>query len=156
MKHDELVEIGYKWLLNKCGFAFKELRAYTYPGERPDIIGFNSVGSFVLEAKTSLADMQRDRGKFFRKYPFEGMGDWRFFIAEKGLLTTYKLPKGWGLIEVNKNKKARTVYNPFGIGNIYSKWNRNPKNQKAELLMLYSALRRLHNKGLLTKENFKE
>ena len=100
--------------------------------------------------------MKKDGKKFFRYMPDNGMGDWRFFITEKGLLSIHKLPKGWGLIEVNKNKKARIVYNPFGMGNIYSDWLRNKKHQKSELIMLCSALRRLHNKGLLTKSNFKE
>jgi len=157
MKHDELVEIGYKWVLNKCGFAFKELVSINQTGEVPDVIGFNSIGSFLLEAKTSLADLRREQKKYFRRHSEDGMGDWRFYITVKGLISLEHIPKHWGLIEVDiLTKKARIVYNPYGKGNIYSKWKKCYKNQKAELAILYSALRRLHNKKLLTQEILRE
>ena len=64
MTHKELVEIGYKWVINKCGFAFKELTIAHY--EIPDVLGFNSQGTFLLEAKTSRADFLADKKKHFR------------------------------------------------------------------------------------------
>lgn len=147
--HSDLVNIGYSWLLKKrCSFAFKELK--THADEEPDLIGFNTIGSFLLEAKASRGDFLADKRKKFRKYPFLGMGDWRFYIAPVGIIKKEDLPRGWGLIEVYPQRVTKVVFNPFGKGNIYSKWKKNQKNEKAERLMLISALRRLHLKGYLT------
>ncbi len=144
MTHSELVEIGYKWVLNKCAFAFKELVTIGHFGEAPDVIGFRDDGSFLLEAKATINDYYSDKKKKFRKFPEYGMGDWRFYIVPKGLITIDQLPEMWGLIEVNNKGKARMSYNPFGKGNIYSNWKRNPKYEKSEIIMMKSALRRLH------------
>lgn len=142
MTHSELVTIGYKWVLGKCGFAFKELK--TNHDEIPDVLGFNSQGTFLLEAKVSKSDFLADRKKSFRIFSEKGIGDWRFFIVPKGLIKKEELPEDWGLIEVNEKGKCVTVYNPFGKGNIYSKWERCNKNFDAEYQFMYSALRRLH------------
>ncbi|OPC34585.1 hypothetical protein [Elizabethkingia miricola] len=143
--HSDLVDIGYKWTLNKCGFAFKELTCIN--NEIADVIGFNSNGSFLLEAKVSRSDFLKDKKKSFRANPCIGMGDWRFFIVPKGLIKVTELPEMWGLIEVNEKGKAINTFNPFGSGNIYGMWKRNQKNREAELNLMYSALRRLHLRG---------
>ena len=145
--HNDLVEIGYKWCLAKCAFAFKEL--VTLAGEIPDVIGFNSSGSFLLEAKVSRSDFLTDKKKFHRINPEHGMGDWRFYIAPKKLINIDELPDMWGLIEVNGKGRARTVYNPFGKGNVYCHWKRNPKHSVYERGIMYSALRRLQQKKLI-------
>lgn len=145
MTHTELVEIGYKWCLTRCAFAFKEL--VTINSETPDVIGFNSNGTFLIEAKTSRVDFFADKKKPFRKNGFMGMGDWRFFICKKDMIKINELPKNWGLIEVNEKGKPNVVFNPFGKGNIYCRWKRNKKMQRNEMLMMYSALRRLHLKN---------
>ncbi|ATC37747.1 MULTISPECIES: hypothetical protein [Elizabethkingia] len=143
--HKDLVEIGYRWVIKKCGFAFKELTCIN--NEIADVIGFNSNGTFVLEAKTSKADFLKDKKKSFRKDPSIGMGDWRFFIVPKGLIKVTELPEMWGLIEVNEKGKAINTFNPFGRGNFYGMWRRNSKNKEAEMNLMYSALRRLHLRG---------
>lgn len=143
--HRELVEIGYKWVIKKCGFAFKELTVAH--DEIPDVLGFNSNGSFLLEAKVSRSDFLADRKKSFRIFSEKGIGDWRFFIVPKGLVKIEELPQNWGLIEVSEKGKATCVFNPFGGGNIYSNWERCEKSATAEYQFLYSALRRLHLRG---------
>lgn len=149
MTHKELIEIGYKWCLNKCAFAFKDLVTLNGWGEVPDVIGFNSSGTFLLEAKTTRADFLKDKQKRFRQFPEYGMGDWRFYICKKGLIEIKDLPEIWGLIEVNDKGKARTKYNPFGKGNIYSHWKRNKKHESSERDMMFSALRRIQEKNLM-------
>ncbi|MDM1494977.1 hypothetical protein HX063_06060 [Myroides odoratimimus] len=147
MTHTELVEIGYKWVLNKCAFAIKEL--VTHTNEQPDVIGFNANGSFLLEAKTSRSDFLSDKKKPFRIVPSEGMGDWRFYIAPKGMIKIEELPTMWGLIEVNEKGKATCSYNPFGKGNIYSNWLRNDKCEGSERIIMFSALRRLQKNKMI-------
>ena len=88
MTHSELVEIAYKWLMRQnCGFAFKEIKACTLSGEIPDAIGFKSDCTILIECKTSRADFLADKKKSFRIHPETGMGDHRFFMAQKGLIS---------------------------------------------------------------------
>ena len=151
--HDDLVNIGYKWVMKHCGVAFKELKAAH--NEIPDVLGFNSSGSFLLEAKTSRADYFLDKKKNFRQFSGKGVGDWRFFIIPEGLIRIEELPENWGLIEVNLQKKIANTYNPFGKGNIYSSWKKCDKSLEAEMTFMYSALRRLQNLGKIN-EIYKE
>ncbi|MBT0554279.1 hypothetical protein [Riemerella anatipestifer] len=143
LTHNDLVEIGYKWVVKRCGVALKEHK--TICDEIPDVLGFNQHGSFLLEAKTSISDFLVDKNKPFRTNPDDGVGDWRFFITPKGLITVDKLPPNWGLIEVSDNGKVASIYNPFGKGNIYLQWAKCKKNFKKEYLFLYSALKKYKN-----------
>lgn len=143
MKHADLIEIGCKWLNDKCSFVFTEIKTIT--DEIPDVIGFNSSGTFLIEAKTSRADFFADKKKPFRMISENGVGDWRFFITPKHLIKIEELPLMWGLIEVDDKGKVSMVYNPFGKGNIYSLWLKNNKNTEAEKHIMFSALRRIYS-----------
>lgn len=145
MNHSDLVDIGYKWALKRCGFAFKEFKCSS--NEIPDVLGFRSEGTFLLEAKVSRQDFLKDKNKHFRLKPEIGVGDWRFFIVPVGLIHVEELPYMWGLLEVDEKGKVIEVYNPFGKGNVYNKWERHTKNIKAENKFMYSALRRLQIKN---------
>lgn len=147
MTHQELVEIGYTWVMSKCGVAFKELNAATGNGEIPDVIGFTSGESFLIECKANRSDFLVDKKKTFRIRPETGMGKFRFFLCPKGLISVDELPNNWGLIYVNEKGKAKCVHNPFGKGNIYSIWNCFERDILAEQRLMYSALRRLHIRG---------
>ncbi len=145
--HSELVEIAYKWVMQRSGFAFKELKTCN---EEPDVIGFRSGESFLVECKKTRSDFLSDKNKPFRIRPELGMGKFRFFLCPKDLISIEELPENWGLIYVNEKGKARCVYNPYGKGNIYSSWDCfSPRNESAERQMMYSALRRLQIRGLV-------
>lgn len=165
MTHKELVSSAYKWVLNRagCGMAFKELYTLACNGEYPDVIGFSSWGKSVLiECKASRSDFHADKKKMFRMYPEQGMGRYRFYCCPTGLLKREDLPENWGLIYVNEQGRATCVHNPYNErgGNIWS--NGFECNMKAEHGMMYSALRRLHKRGLMDaiylpeKEDFNE
>jgi hypothetical protein len=148
MSHEDLVEIAHKWLLSQgCGFVIKELK--TFAGEIPDGIGFRSDASILVECKASRADFLRDCKKRFRQLPWMGMGEWRFFMAPKGLIQVSELPEGWGLIEVNDKGKARRIAGGPQGNNWYHSKPFTDFNQRGERDMMYSALRRLHLKGAL-------
>jgi hypothetical protein len=152
MTHSDLVEIGYRWVMKRCAFAFKELKTVNGTGEIPDVIGFREEGSFLLEAKVSRSDFLCDVKKYCRVDSSRGMGDWRFFIAPAGMIQVWELPPMWGLIEVYQKGSAVCTWNPFTEhpkGNIYSNWKRHAKNYEAEVAMLKSALRRLQLKGAM-------
>ncbi|EIO74230.1 hypothetical protein ECTW09109_3237 [Escherichia coli TW09109] len=72
-------------------------------------MGFRNSASCLIEAKCSRADLLADRKKRFRKNPSLGMGDWRFFISEPGIISIEDLPPGWGLLHV-VNERVRKVH----------------------------------------------
>jgi len=146
MTHPELVTLAEKWLWRQgCGVVFAELSTLATP-ETPDAIGFRTTTSILVECKATRADFLADKNKPFRQEPARGMGDWRFFMTPKGLVTKDELPEGWGLIEVGKSVR-RTHGGPKG--NIWTADQPFTGNKVAEQALLYSALRRLAGHGLL-------
>lgn len=150
MTHKELVEAAYRWVLKRgsCGVAFKELNTNCCNGEYPDVIGFGSGTSTVIECKTSRTDFLSDKKKSFRMYPELGMGRYRYYCCLPNIIMSDELPDGWGLLYIIQGS-VRRVHNPYGTleGNIY-KGGFAP-NLKAEHELMYSALRRLFIKGLV-------
>ena len=146
LNHRDLVESAYRWVLGRsCGVAFKELNSMACNGEYPDVIGFGSgEHSVLVECKVSRGDFFSDRKKMFRANPEQGMGKYRFYCCQSGLLKVEDLPPGWGLVYVNERKRATCVYNPYNErgGNIWQ--DGFAYNIKAEKMLMYSALRRLH------------
>lgn len=144
--HAELVSLAEKWLWRQgCGVVFAELSTLATP-ETPDAIGFRTTTSILVECKATRADFLADKNKPFRRDPSRGMGDWRFYLTPKGLVTKDELPEGWGLIEVGKSVR-RTHGGPKG--NIWTSGQPFVGNKVAEQALLYSALRRLAGHGLL-------
>lgn len=144
LSHRELVEIAYKWLIKRCGFAFKELRSLS--NECPDVLGFRSCESILIECKVSRSDFLADKNKPFRKISCNGMGNYRLYCCPKGLIKKEELPEKWGLVYVNENGKAILVHNCFNSkgGNMFLEENKFEANREEEMKMLYTALRRLH------------
>lgn len=139
LNHSELVQRAVAWLKrNGCRVILHD--PFRTPlSEQPDAIGWRDGLSIVVEAKTSLADFRVDAAKPWRIDPEIGMGDWRFFIAQAGLLDGVELPTGWGLIEC-AGRGARVVHGG-PRGNHW--WGSIPFgscNKRAETRMLASAL----------------
>jgi hypothetical protein len=144
MTHAELVEIGRKWLAARCPVVLTEIRA---ANEEPDVFGLNAYlkavvkgqtkyvgyGSALIECKTSRADFHADQKKPFRRYPYQGIGSFRFYLTPSCLLDVDELPLGWGLLETN-GKRVRCMKWPSCIEN----------NIKAEMTVIVSAFRRLN------------
>jgi len=140
--HSELCDIGEKYLRKTigCKVTAKEIKSMI--NEEPDVIGFKSCHSFLLEAKTSKSDFLADKKKPFRINSQEGIGDFRYYICEKGLIKIEDLPPKWGLIYVNQKCKARLVCG--NKQNVYSvsKWKMK-KDINAEWYILFSLARRV-------------
>ena len=109
MTHNELVGRAVKWLKNsqKCPLVLSETYA-TLSLETPDAIGFKGRLSLLVECKTSRADFCRDKRKLFRIKPQWGLGVYRYYLTDKGLLNPNELPWKWGLLEV-RGKIIRKV-----------------------------------------------
>ena len=153
MTHAKLVKHAEKWLLNTKGCAFVLTELVTSVGETPDAIGFRDMGvSMLVECKATRSDFLVDGKKYQRREPAAGMGSYRFYMCPEGLIKPEELPEGWGLVYVNEKGHRRQMVGPKS--NIYSHPNNGlyrftEKNKRGETMMMMSALRRLHQSGLL-------
>jgi hypothetical protein len=113
--HPGLVELGVRWLKkphrnaasnghSACSVVLDEL--VTAAVEIPDVIGWTSDRSIVIEAKTSVADFRVDARKPWRSTPAAGMGDLRYFLCEPGVIPQEELPEGWGLLHAVEGRVA--------------------------------------------------
>lgn len=116
--HGYLVKRAVRWLYgSKRCLAVVAEKNPGYVDEIADAIGWlPSMGSILIECKTSVSDFYSDRAKPFRRFPESGMGLTRYFLTPKGLVTDKMLlPKQWGLLEVcGKVIRQRKPAIPFG------------------------------------------
>lgn len=147
-RHEFLVEKGKKWLRGQkgknwgCPIVFGELS--TQCDEKPDVLGFSSSRSTLIECKTSRNDFKRDQKKMFRSVPYTGMGNFRLYMCPTDLIKEEELPDNWGLIYVSDGGRCRLVVKP-------NYQNCNNKNQHT---YMYSIIRRLYNKNYEEIQNF--
>lgn len=143
--HADLVEIGRKWLMRPwrnaavyghgaCPVVLTELSTTTGTSEIPDVLGFTSRESILIECKVSRADFRADARKAFRKNPADGVGRQRYYLAPQGVIPEEEIPEGWGLIEAGGNARTRVVRHT-GIFTEY--------RSDVEVQILFSAIRRL-------------
>ena len=135
--HDMLCEKVGKWLkkhinnmsIPNCPVVAVNL--VTIENEIPDVIGWCSGRSVMIEVKTSRADFIKDKKKFFRIHEDMGVGDLRYYCCPNGLIKPDEIPNGWGLL-YEHNDKIKLV----------EKAVRKQANLSAERNIMYSLLRR--------------
>lgn len=109
MKHNDLVVIGSKWLkkhshniiIPNCYLVANETPGIKYNGEIPDIIGWSSTLSVLIEVKVNRSDFLTDKKKPHRVMPYTGMGELRYYLCPEGLIKQNELPVNWGLLFIN-------------------------------------------------------
>ncbi len=125
---------GFKVVFSTCFYAQVSF------GERPDALGFRNGASCLIEVICSRSDFLADRKKVFRAEPEKGMGDWRFYLCELGVITVDDLPAGWGLLYV-VNGRVRKVHGwPRSYQWAVTKVKPFRANKQAECDYLFSAL----------------
>lgn len=143
MNHKEVVEVGRKWLKSRSAVVITEIGTCS---EQPDVIGFEvsvkgqlskkeyrHYGSCLVECKANRSDFLQDKKKYFRAMPELGLGQYRYFLAPKGLIKIEELPENWGLLETTGvNVKLLKVSGEF-----------KEYNSRGEQSILCSTLRRL-------------
>jgi hypothetical protein len=137
MSHALCVKLAAEYMNKRSSVVLPEF--YTWNNELPDVMAFNRDYSTVIECKVSRADFLRDAKKSFRLQPNSGMGDFRYYVAPKGLIKPEELPYRWGLIEILPNGKLRK--NRDAIKFI-------EKNIKAEYHALFYYARRANYAGV--------
>lgn len=112
LTHAALVERGARWL-KRQGFQVvsSELRCVG-TSEEPDLIGFRSMASVVIEVKCSRSDFLADRHKRHRAQGL-GMGLYRFMLCPSGLIAREELPPRWGLLYAS-GRSIEEVLRPLG------------------------------------------
>lgn len=142
--HKVLVKLADRWLCAQSfGVVIRDcFRAYVDTGEQPDVIGWRSGASCLIECKVSRADFLSDRKKAFRTKG--GMGDWRFFLCPPDVIKVEDLPAGWGLLWATGKRVLKISGFPPNTA-----WRSAPfnGNKLAENQMLVSALRRYAVRG---------
>lgn len=100
--HATLVSLGVRWLKRRCSIVFAEFS--TAAGETPDVIGWKSGFSVLIECKASRSDFLRDAKKIFRNHSFLGMGQQRYYLCPPEVIGPKDLPPGWGLLWAYRNR----------------------------------------------------
>lgn len=98
-EHHRLTKLGASWLRrNGFGVVTTELTSFGNR-ERPDVLGFRSSCSAMIEVKVSRADFLADQKKPERTCG--GIGVYRFYLCPEGLIRPEELPAKWGLLYVS-------------------------------------------------------
>lgn len=146
--HADLVKNAEIWL-NKRGVRLTFHELVTSGHEQPDVIGWQGNHSVMIECKASHADFLADKKKSFRRYPEQGMGDYRIYFCPPEVIRISDLPEGWALVYFDGNK-TKNIHKINGYS--MNQWMDTLPfrgNKQAELKMMYSALRRLQIRGHL-------
>lgn len=114
MTHDDLIIIGAKWLSkHHDGIEFSDnCYRYSHPlvlkemssnnFTIPDIVGFCSEYSTLIECKISKQDYLSDWNKTHR-YSLKHVGNYRYYLTPQNLIDLSELYDGWGLLETDGN-----------------------------------------------------
>lgn len=140
MKHKELTSRAAKWLkchskntiVPNCSIVAEDLMTAASTGEIPDVIGWCSWTSVLIEVKVSRGDFLRDKKKPFRKYTDMGMGENKYYLCPEGLITEEDLPELWGLLWIDKKGKI----------SIQKQAEKHEANLRCERTLLLSLYRR--------------
>jgi hypothetical protein len=132
--HANLVKVAARWLrgTQRCGVVTWEHSGCSR--ETPDAIGWrhDALVSYLVECKTSRSDFLADADKFYRQYPDQGSGRYRYYLCPEDLLSPADMPDRWGLLWTNGWRvSVKREAQQFEV------YNRNH-----ETAMLYHALRR--------------
>lgn len=151
--HKRLTLMGAAWFRkNGFGVIATELTCFG-SREQPDVIGFRSSCSAIIEVKVSRSDFFADRKKPERSVG--GLGLYRFYLCPEGMITPDELPPKWGLLYAKGRSVIAVVK---GEGNLWpalrvsfaseafmGNWRdfQHEPNEEAERRALYSIARRL-------------
>jgi len=146
--HAKLVQLGAKWL-RRNGFSVVATEIVTaYSRETPDVIGFRSSCSCLIEAKASRADFLADAKKPERSGRMRGVGVYRFYLCPKGMIVPDELPPKWGLLYADSSRVSSVVCpkgNAWPGARSFDEWDnfQHEIDQRAERGILFSIARRL-------------
>lgn len=101
LTHSKLIKIGRKWLFARNPIVVTEIMT---TGESPDVLGWKDGVSTLIEVKASRSDFYADKKKIFRAYADYGIGNYRYFLTAKDLISDKAMPDNWGLLETDGHR----------------------------------------------------
>lgn len=145
--HKALVLEAARWLdtFYSCSVVITEMSSAA--GETPNAIGFSGYGSVLIQCLTSRAALLADKRKAHRAQATQfmgagdfAMGNYRYYLAPKGVIAISEVPPDWGLLEVDSHVA--------GVGRIRITQEPNARRddgdfKSREVSLLLSALRRI-------------
>ena len=137
MSHSLCVKMATEYMKKRASVVLPEF--FSHNSELPDVIAFTSRASTVIECTVSRSDFLKDKNKPFRINANQGMGDYRYYCAPKGLIKPEELPRGWGLIEILPSNRMRKVIDSYTALK---------KNIDAEHYLLFYYDRRAYHAGV--------
>ena len=150
--HKDLVTIATRWAERRHSVAIPEPN-FCFTQEIPDVIGFNSHFSTVIEVKTSRSDFFNDRKKPFRREHWaehKAMGNYRIYCVPVGLVDKSEIPDGWGMLLVDAQGKARLAQNVYLPKHRKTYWHDiGSGGAQAERSILFTIAYRAQYKGLM-------
>lgn len=145
--HKTLCQKGVRWFKSK-GFAMAAHGISTHwTKEKPDVVGFRSNCSAVIECKTSRGDFLADAKKPFRSDG--GIGTYRFYLCPTGLIVPEELPAGWGLLYFDGKKVQEVVcptgnaWPPYGYSDIFWDGFKHQSDPWVERSMMFALSRKV-------------
>lgn len=90
--------------------------------EQPDVIGFRSSCSAIIEVKVSRSDFFADKKKPERTVG--GLGNYRFYLCPEGLVEPEEVPTRWGLLYA-RGRSVEAIIKPKG--NMWPSQNLHPE-----------------------------
>ena len=138
--HKQLNILGDKFLrtsvksLYKCQITRIELVTGVF--ETPDVIGFYSGRSVLIESKTNRMDFLNDKKKIHRNGV--GIGDYRLFLCKEGVINEEDLYDDWGLLHTDGKKVWVVADATYRID-----WDSgHPRDKTNDTMVMYSIMRR--------------
>jgi len=121
-EHNRLTDLGARWL-KRNGFSVVATELVCFGSrEQPDVIGFRSSCSAIIEVKVSRSDFFADQKKPERGSG--GLGIYRFYLCPEGMISPDELPPRWGLLYA-KGRSVDAVIKP--LGNLWPSLTIHPK-----------------------------
>ena len=149
MDHFFINEVGRKFLRYEkhCGVVGVEVNVYG-TREIPDVVGFKTGDTYLIESKTSRADFLADAKKIHR-FQGKAIGNYRYFLCPDDVINIDDLPEGWGLLWVGRTK-ARVIKEVDGT---YFEGRSNRERFKSDFDrdLLYGIARKLQATPMVTK-----
>lgn len=117
--HYELCKLGARLIRSRknptlpydrpCMYSTIEL--VCYGAELTDVWGTTGDCTVIIEVKTSRSDFLADKRKYARSKQAEilnhQIGNYRYYLCPKGIITEKDLPNNWGLLEYDGKKIHR-------------------------------------------------
>lgn len=139
LTHAELVQRGANWFRNNQRYPIVLTEYACDTSEIPDVIGFSTRNTGLIECKISLTDFRSDKKKKHR-IDRHSMGNFRYYLCPNKLIPLIEVPDDWGLLYCHPHKITIVRKAPY---------HDDTSVRQYEYPILYSIARRAQLRGYM-------